>query len=792
MYAWFELASFLERITRLSHALKLVALRDFVAVWRRSHPHTVSRTANNTTTNSNHGLTATTETDSDSEDYLLLSLLLPNISGREYGIKDKTLGSLYVKQLGLAVDSPDAKRLLSHNKGQGAQGDFGDCLAGVLLTRCTNQPSAFTLGDINLLLARLASDSKGVIRDVVRGMDVLEQTWFSRLVLKDLRLGVSRTTLLPLWNSRALALFQSTSDLRLVAALPPFTDDDAQVEQGVSLSFERPFEPQRCTRASDADLHRLLTNGPVQIETKIDGERIQMHYRFTGDTRTARWFSRKRTEWRMYGTEITADGGDGGSLFPYIASCFKTAVESCILDGEMVAVDAETGAVGAFGSLRRARGSASASASASMDMPPPYSHPCYMVFDIVYLNGKSLCGLALSERRKLLAECVRDKPDRLVLLPYITASTVAQVYQELDQRMLDQQEGIVLKNPRAKYTLGEADTSWIKMKAEYMDALNDDLDLLIVGASYGKGRNAGKLSRFTVAVKDGDKFMTIGDVGSGYRQNELDDFLGEHEGKWVKYDVFPSWLRHPPTGKRPDVLINDPGNSRLVQVRASQVTQSAAYGCGRTLRFPRVIKLRPDKPIQDCMTVQDVLKLSEKVKQAIRPAETIEAPVVKKQRVMTRVPVTKKVMDKFTIAKGDGSTTAGKIFDGLEVCLLPMTSKPTVEKLLKTHGATIVANTLSTTNFAVCDRNKRGTFSNNADLKVKNLEKSDKVDILDKSYIEDCVGNSWLLKRTLKYLVHGVAATLATLEEGKSGFKDDYYSEPLSPTELADVTHILT
>jgi DNA ligase 4 len=107
-------------------------------------------------------------------------------------------------------------------------------------------------------------------------------------------------------------------------------------------------------------------------------------------------------------------------------------------------------------------------------------HPCFVVFDIVYLNGKSLAEVPLEERYNALCGNIKECPSHLEILPHEVKSTAKDIFECLSDHMMRCEEGIMIKDPRAHYSPGYDNTSWIKIKPEYIEALNDDVDVILV------------------------------------------------------------------------------------------------------------------------------------------------------------------------------------------------------------------------------------------------------------------------------------------------------------------------
>ena len=132
-------------------------------------------------------------------------------------------------------------------------------------------------------------------------------------------------------------------------------------------------------RASIEDVEKVMRNEQFIIETKIDGERMQLHK----DGDVFRYFSRNSNDY----TQSFGKTKYRGTITPYIADCFKQDIGSCILDGEMVGFDTELNNFVLKGSNIDIK-------SSNMDG----IQPCFVVFDVLMINNEKLANIPLKER----------------------------------------------------------------------------------------------------------------------------------------------------------------------------------------------------------------------------------------------------------------------------------------------------------------------------------------------------------------------------------------------------------
>tara|TARA_Y100000361_G_scaffold6919_1_gene5870 strand:- start:34 stop:612 length:579 start_codon:yes stop_codon:yes gene_type:complete len=145
----------------------------------------------------------------------------------------------------------------------------------------------------------------------------------------------------------------------------------------------------------------------------------------------------------------------------------------------------------------------------------------------------------------------------------------------------DGYEGIMVKDLNAPYESGKR--SWVKYKPPRIE-----LDVVVTGARYGDGKRATVFGSYDIAVKDGTEFVPVGSIGTGF--SDIDLISLTQQGKKIiqrvengTYELLP----------------------RIVlEVTADLVTRDANDNLG--LRFPRLLRIRSDKPVSDINTIQDV------------------------------------------------------------------------------------------------------------------------------------------------------------------------------------------
>jgi DNA ligase 1 len=390
----------------------------------------------------------------------------------------------------------------------------------------------------------------------------LEAKYLIKIMTSDMRIGAREGLLLP---AIAAAFGRESGSVRRAAL---FVSDLGEVavraRAGVLGDLTLvPGEPFRFMLASavpsPADA-LVLAGAPLLVEDKYDGVRVQVHK--TADRLAI--FSRTLDE-------ISAS-------FPELHAGLAALASTYILDGEIIAWQG-TRPMG-FAYLQRRLRRLNPDAVAR-EIPA-----VLIVFDLLHLDGVNLLERPLAERRSALESLPPAAEVR------ISTASLAVAPEDLDARYRTARdlghEGIVMKRPDAPYQPGRRGRLWMKWKPGQAA-----LDVVVVGAEYGHGRRAGILSDYTFAVRDGDRLATIGKAYSGLTDAEI--------------ARLSAWF-HAHT-------LRDLGHLRIVEPRivlevaCDLITRSGRHDSGFAMRFPRILRIRDDKPPEEIDTLDDVRAL---------------------------------------------------------------------------------------------------------------------------------------------------------------------------------------
>ncbi|HJT47823.1 MAG TPA: ATP-dependent DNA ligase [Nitrososphaeraceae archaeon] len=317
---------------------------------------------------------------------------------------------------------------------------------------------------------------------------------------------------------------------------------------------------------------------PLICEFKYDGIRAQMHK----SGQQIRLFSRKLSD-------IT-------NAFPELASAAwdtklsSSEIEDFILDGEVMAF--QNGKPLHFQELQKRIHKKNLTEQIMAETPL-----VYVVFDVMYLNGKSLIKMSIKERKQILSNMHFKEP--IVSSTYKLVNSEEDIIAMFEKSRDIGHEGLVLKDPDSHYHPGRRGKYWVKLKKEL-----DTIDAVIVIAEYGHGKRAGVLSDYTFAVRDDgkdnsnsvSKLRTIGKAYSGLTDDEI----------------------HQITKRLKSIMIKDEGIRIIVkpevvlEIAFDSIQKSDRHNSGFALRFPRIKNIREDKSVSDIDSLQKVKQIYEK------------------------------------------------------------------------------------------------------------------------------------------------------------------------------------
>lgn len=476
---------------------------------------------------------------------------------------------------------------------------------------------------------------KSLIVNLMRSCREKEMKFLVRTLVRNLRIGAMMRTVLPALaqavvmsssvNERSIenmkerlqglsaVVVEAYNVLPNLDLLVPSLMDNGMKFSSTILSMVPgiPIKPMLAKITNGvSQVLKLFKDKAFTCEYKYDGQRAQIHKLSDGSVRV---FSR--------------NGDETTSRFPDLVNIMKESCSSAaatfVLDAEIVAIDRKHGCkLMSFQELSsRERGSKDsliALDSIKVDI-------CVFAFDIMFANGEQLLSFPLRQRRKYLKEFFGT--EKSGYFEYARETTVeadeacmnevtlTKMNCFLDDAFRSSCEGIMVKSldVEAGYTPSKRSDTWLKVKRDYVEGLNDSLDLVPIGAWYGNGRKAGWYSPFLMACynPDSEEFQSVCRVMSGFSDSFYTEMKEVYSGEKILSNKPPYYQ----TAEVPDMWFSP---ELVWEIRGADFTISpvhhAAIGLihpsrGISIRFPRFIRSLSDRKPEECSTATDIAEM---------------------------------------------------------------------------------------------------------------------------------------------------------------------------------------
>jgi DNA ligase-1 len=458
--------------------------------------------------------------------------------------------------------------------------------------------------------ARGPSSKATIVRELLSRATPLEAKYIVKIMTGDLRIGLKESLV-----EEAIAKAYGRSLLEVQRANMLLGDiGDAlrlAIEGKLHEARMRLFHPLGFMLASPIESAEEGLNyfPEAAVEDKYDGIRAQAHV--SGDE--AKIFSRTRDE-------ITES-------FPELPPAFAGLPHDVILDGEIVAWEYADNPVDATAVIDEPVSEAAETRVKHLGHARPFSvlqqrlgrkkvsdrllravPVAFVAFDILYAKGELLIDRPLRERAPILdallaAERItgqrksaaqgklmfanenesESRSASVIRAPVFRVASADELEQLFTAAQERGNEGLMIKDLASSYMPGKRGKSWLKMKRELAT-----LDVVVTAVEYGHGKRIGVLSDYTFAVWNGDRLVNIGKAYSGLTDVEIAEMT-----RW--------FLEH---------TVEDQGFRRLVEpkivleVAFNNMMRSDRHESGYALRFPRIVRLRPDKLPEDADTIE--------------------------------------------------------------------------------------------------------------------------------------------------------------------------------------------
>ena len=389
----------------------------------------------------------------------------------------------------------------------------------------------------------------------------IEAQYIARLAIEDMRIGIGeggvRDAIARAFSQNASEVekaYNLTNDIGLVAV-----NSRKGTLSDLGILINHPIK-MMLAQLGEGIASSMQELGSAAMEWKYDGARVQIHK----EGKKVRIFSRRLED-------VTR------SLPEIVQSAQKVRAEKAILDGEAVAIDKDGRPLAFQEILKRFRRKYDVEKHAKKT-------PLHLfLFDLIYLDGKSTVDLPLSRRRELL-EGIADPS---ILADQVVSDSSERAEEIYHQALEKGHEGLILKNPMSIYAPGKRGKNWLKIKP-----VMETLDLAVIGAKWGEGRRASFLGSYRLACLDETtgKLLDIGWVATGIN----DEALAELTELFKELILVQKGME---VEMKPAVIF---------EVAYEEIQKSPNYSSGYALRFPRLVRVRDDKSLEEADSLERV------------------------------------------------------------------------------------------------------------------------------------------------------------------------------------------
>jgi DNA ligase-1 len=298
-----------------------------------------------------------------------------------------------------------------------------------------------------------------------------------------------------------------------------------------------------------------------------------------------------RAEWKWDGirVQLVAKGGEcriysrtGDDIGPAFPDMLEAMDFDAVLDGELLVT--RDGVVAPFNDLQQRLNRKAVTAKMLLD------YPAYVrLYDILFEGPEDLRQLGFEQRRKRLEDWYgRAKPQRMDLSPMLPFGTWGELAELRNGARENSIEGLMLKRFDSAYVAGRPKGPWFKWKRGPLT-----MDTVMMYAQRGHGKRSSFYSDYTFGAWKGDELVPVGKAYSGFTDEEL-----------VRLD---KWVRNHTTKRYGPVREVEQG--LVLEVAFDSVHRSTRHKSGVAMRFPRVARIRWDKPPHEADRLETLEKL---------------------------------------------------------------------------------------------------------------------------------------------------------------------------------------
>lgn len=452
--------------------------------------------------------------------------------------------------------------------------DLGDVGADLIRTPPPD-PRALTLAELAAAFDEIAATSgsnakRALVRALLRRATGAESRYLVKIVGGDMRIGL-REGLLEEAVAKAFGRDRAAvARANMLSGDVGATAVRARAGTLASAAFAH-FAPVGMMLATPvlelAEVARRFPP-PYHVEDKFDGVRAQVHK------------AGERVELFSRTLDRVTD------RFPELLEPLRAIPGSFVLDAEVLGF--REGRAIPFTVFARRLGRKAVSADLRAELPA-----ALVAFDILERDGEPLLERPLAERAKVLRSLPLAEPLRapdVRVLEEVPGPLEAALEREFLAARARGNEGLMVKDPRSPYRPGRRGMEWLKVKRPLRT-----LDVVVTAVEWGHGKRRGVLSDYTFAVRDeAGRLRNIGKAYSGLTDREIAE-MTEHFLATTVEDLGRVRIVEPDT---------------VIEVAFDQIHSSDRHDSGLAMRFPRIARLRPDKPVAEIDTLETARALA--------------------------------------------------------------------------------------------------------------------------------------------------------------------------------------
>lgn len=250
---------------------------------------------------------------------------------------------------------------------------------------------------------------------------------------------------------------------------------------------------------------------------------------------------------------------------------------------------------------------------------------CVFAFDLLFLDGEALVNRPFRERRELMRKAFAEVEGEFTFAQFGNTDQLEEIQVLLEDSIKASCEGLMVKmldGVESHYEPSRRSQNWLKVKKDYLAGVGDSLDLVVLGAYFGRGKRTSVYGAFLLACYNPttQNFETVCNIGTGFSEAVLEE-LHQQLSPLVIERPKPFYKHSTGNKDQPDVWFRD---EFVWEVKTADLTISPRYkaaadqlegehgGKGISLRFPRFLKIRDDKKPEDATTSRAVAEMYRK------------------------------------------------------------------------------------------------------------------------------------------------------------------------------------